>query len=502
MSVDPRTESVDTGSGRLVYQVVDSPGPGVILWCQELQVHLDLFWTDPSIAGEIEALAAAGATSILCQERGVGLSDPVARLATIEESAADLLAVLDAEGVERATLVGTLSRGLAAMLLAAQHPERVTAVILCGTIIAGARVTDSEYGWTPETSRACIEDHERLKGQWGTGQSLRLLEPGLATPHNVRLWAMTERCCAAPAFVAQAIDRWLDLDARALAPQVPVPLWALGARGWPFPLEAARALAEAAPRGIYREIPAVVLGDSLATAAMPVFQLAGEVVLGPAAAPPRGVLASVLFLDIVRSTEHLARVGDSAWKAVLERFDVLTRREVARGEGEIVKSTGDGALCAFGSAAAAVDAARALCEAAPELGIEVRAGVHSGECVRVPGDLAGIALHVAARVCDEAAGGEVLVTRAVRDLIAGAGVEFAPRGARTLRGVSEPVEMFAAGGTRPLPAAPLVPEPNAMDRAIVGLARRAPGAIRTLNRAGSAVRRGALRRRKAPARRG
>jgi class 3 adenylate cyclase/pimeloyl-ACP methyl ester carboxylesterase len=489
--IDPQVRSVDVDGHRLVYHVIDGGKDGYVLWCQEINQHLDLALTDPTIAETISALSRQGLTSIMVQQRGLGISDPVPRRPTVAEQASDLVAILDAESVTQATLFSIYSMNMAAALVAAQHPERVGGLVMVSPFLVAPGVSDTEHGWTAEQAAVVVERYRRAVDEWGTGASLRLWDPNLCTPHNTRLVAMLERCTASPETARAFLEQMLNADGRAIFPEVRVPTRVLRVPGNLLPERVVRAVADAIEGAEYHSLPPTELGDSIGLAWTPMTQHVAEMARVAAAGTgkPDRVLASVLFVDIVGSTDELARRGDTEWAQLLDRFERLTRREVAKADGRYVKSTGDGALCEFASPAGAVESAQALCAGTSELEIEIRAGVHTGECERRGEDLAGLALHIGARVCAAAGPGEVAVSRTVRDLLVGSDLRFASRGEHELKGVPGRWEIFAAGTETATAAAPATPQPRPLDRMVVGLARRSPRTLRAANRVANAVQR-------------
>jgi class 3 adenylate cyclase len=499
--VDARTQSIDRDWGRHGYFTIGDASDHVV-WLNELNQHPDLTFTDPVVAAAVRSLASDRLASVVFQVRGVGVSDPVPRPPSIEEQVADLEAVLDHAGVRRATLVGWLGTALTAAVFAARHPDRVVGLVLISPTMTGPLAAPDEFGWTPERVRVCVDSWRGAAAQWGSGQSIAMWDPGAASPFNLRLFGMVERCSVSQPYAAALIDAELELDGRDVYPQVRVPTRVLRPAGQvTFPAEVVRPVAEAIPGAEYHELPLTHPGDSIGTQLEPVARHVAELARGAAArtGTSERVLASVLFVDIVGSTEELARRGDAEWGKVLIGFERLIRRATTAEDGRYVKSTGDGALCEFSGPGAAIRCAQRIAAGTPELGVAVRAGVHTGECEHLVGeDLAGIAVHIAARVCAAAAPGEVTVTRAVRDLTAGSELRFAPRGECELKGVPGSWELFAAGQEETpagvLPGA----APRPLDRAFLGMARRAPGAVRTASRMANAVQ----RRRVSAARRG
>ena len=497
MIQDPQAKHVVVDGGRLVYHVIEGGSEGYVVWCQELNQHLDLSWTDPTIAETASSLARDGLTSIFFQPRGFGLSDPVARPPTVSEQAADLLAILAAEGVRRVTLSAVVSTALPAALVAAQHPELVSGIVMLDPCLTGPLIGGPENGWTPDQARAVVDGYRHVVREWGSGGSLRMWDAALCTPYNVRLLAMVERCSASPELAQAYVERLFMIDGRPIFPEVRVPTRVLSAPGSAFPAESAQAVADCIPGAEFHVLPVSEVGDSIGTAWRPITRHIAEVARGAAAktGTPDRTLASVMFLDIVDSTAQLAQRGDTEWAQVLDRLEQMTRREVTQAGGRYIKSTGDGALCEFASPARAVESARALSAAVTRLGFRIRVGVHTGECERLADDLAGLVVHIAARICALAGPGEVAVSRTVRDLVAGSDLTFSSRGEHTLKGVPDRWEIFTVGTDETPGGSPTEAQPRPLDRVAMGMARRTPGTLRAANRVANAVQRRRLKQR-------
>ncbi len=498
MIIDPESRYLERDWGRLGYHVLDGGAAGHVIWLNELNQNVDLSWADPELATAISSLARDQLTSITWQERGVGLSDPVSVPATLEEQVDDLIAVLDHEGIERAVIVSCLATCLVAAAFAARWPERVVGIAMITPNIVGPLSADGAFGWTPEAVAACVGGYRQATREWGTGLSIAMWDPGFASPYNVRLGARAERCSASPRFAVQLIEQKLAMDGRGIYELVRAPTRVLRPAGQvTFPEEAVRAVAEVIDGATYHELPAAELGDTFGTTWAHIARHAAELARGDGALTGTDdrVLATVLFTDIVGSTSHAAAMGDRAWSELLVDLQRRARNEATKAGGRLVKDTGDGALCEFPGPAAAVRCAEAIVAAAPERGVQIRAGVHSGECERRADDLAGLAVHIAARVCAAAGPGEVLVSRTACDLVMGSGLRFSARGEHTLKGVPGTWELFAlTGAEAPPEALKSAPSPTAVDRALVAVTRRAPGAARAANRMGGAIARRRLAR--------
>jgi pimeloyl-ACP methyl ester carboxylesterase len=375
-------------------------------------------------------------------KRGMGLSDRDLTAYTIEGVAEDMVAVLDAVGWERAAVFGVSEGGTAATLFAATHPERTSHLIQFGTYARMAEAPDYPEGFPLERMRRLSTG---MRQQWGEPTLLRLFAPSWDEDREARgWWARLLRNGASPAVVRSLEAMYEEIDVRPLLPLVRAPtlvLWRADDRLIPPPLS--RTVAEGIPgaRGVELE------GDAHLFLADDQEALLGEVeefLTGQrGSAPPERALATVLFTDIVGSTERAASEGDAAWRRLLDEHDRLARRAIERERGRLVKTTGDGVLASFEGPARAITAATMLRDDLSGIGLEIRAGVHTGEVERVGEDLAGIAVHIGARVGSAADPGEVLVSQTVRDLVVGSGIEFEDRGARQLKGVPGEWRLFS-----------------------------------------------------------
>jgi class 3 adenylate cyclase/dienelactone hydrolase len=429
--VAPTTRYAQSGDSSIAYQVVGE-GPFDLVVARGWVSHLEVQWELPIQRRWLERLASFSRL-ILFDKRGTGVSDRVAieNLPTMEERVEDMLAVLDAAESERAAVVGFGEGGALAALLAAAHPERATALALYELFISG-------YG-TPGMDEA-------IRGSYPFGDAadadtsqagLEKIAPSLAGDPAFRdWWARLTRLAATPATVEALRRMDAELDVSAALPAINCPTIVLHRVENPNADEAAlRAAAAAIPRGRYVELPGrdhlPYAGD--ADALVDEIQefltgTRGEAVV-------ERILATVLFTDVVGSTEKAAELGDRRWSELLEAHRAVVRRELELHRGREVDVVGDGFLAAFDGPARAIRCAVAVAEASASLGAPVRAGVHTGECELVEGRVAGIAVHIGARVAARARAGEVLVSRTVKDLVAGSGIEFAPAGSHELKGV-------------------------------------------------------------------
>jgi class 3 adenylate cyclase len=383
---------------------------------------------------------------VICfDKRGMGLSDRDVGEYTVEGIAEDMRAVLDAAGCERAAVFGVSEGGSAATYFAATQPDRVSSLVEYGTYARLARTADNPSGVPAEL---ILSTTERMAAAWGDDPHLEWWAPSWKDDLEAqRWWGRLLRAGTSPGAIARVQELYLKLDVTALLGAVGVPaliLWRRDDRLVPAALS--RAVAEGIPGARGVELPGAdhlfLAGDQAA--------LLGEVeefLTGSRRAEqPTRALATVLFTDIVGSTERAAQVGDARWRELLAEHDRIARRAVARERGSVVKSTGDGILATFDGPGRAIAAAREMRAAVQAPGLEIRAGIHTGECERLGPDLGGIAVHIGARVSAAAAAGEVLVSQTVRDLVVGSELELEDRGAHALKGIPGEWRLFAVAG--------------------------------------------------------
>ncbi len=406
--------------------------------------HVELVWEAPPIVAFMQALASF-ARVITFDRRGSGLSDPVAVAPTLEERMDDVRAVMDAAGSERAALVG-ISEGVPmSILFAAAHPERVQSLVLWGGM---ARSTWAEdYPFANEAEALLQSGTEFVLPHWGEGTVIEVAAPSMADDPDTRAFlGRMERATASPGMLLSLAQMFLDLDVRDVVPQVQVPALVMHRRHDRLVnVRNGRWLADHLPDARLIELP----GDDHGPWFEGVDRTLDELkrfLTGVGYQPEIDrVLATVLFTDIVDSTRKAAELGDQRWRALLIAHGTAVAAAVQRSGGRQVKSTGDGFLITFDGPARGIRCARAIIESAAGLGIEVRAGLHTGECEVMGDDVGGIAVHIAARVSSLAGPGEVLVSRTVRDLVAGSQIEFAERGTHELKGVPDEWDLYAAG---------------------------------------------------------
>jgi pimeloyl-ACP methyl ester carboxylesterase len=440
----PRVEYARAGELSIAYAAAGE-GPLDIVYCSNWTSHVDAFWDWAPFARLIRRLGTLGRV-ILFDLPGNGLSDPVSldHLPGIEQWMDYVRVVMDAAGAERAVLYGADAAGGLAIPFAATHPDRVSALILCGGFARIHRAPDYPIG-IPEELRD--QGLEWWRERWGTGRQLELTVPSLADdPYEVELIARAELYSASPG-VARAFFRLIsEIDVRDLLPAVHVPTLILHRAGdrWIRP-EHGRYLAERIEGARYVELEGdshyAFYGDTEAV----VREMRSFLTTLPEPQEINRMLATILFTDIVGSTERAAELGDRRWRALLDRHDAVVRAQLDRFRGRQVRSTGDGVFASFDGAARAVRAAAAVREALRPLDLQVRAGLHTGEVELRGGSPNGIAVHIAARVSELAGAGEVLVSQTVKDLTVGSGLTFESRGAHSLKGVPGEWQLYAAG---------------------------------------------------------
>jgi class 3 adenylate cyclase/alpha-beta hydrolase superfamily lysophospholipase len=476
----PQTRYVRRGEVSIAYQTVGGPGPDLIIVPGFIS-HLDLQWTDLGFSRFLERLASF-TRLILYDKPGTGLSDPIPHVPTLEERIADIRAVLDAVGSERTALLGFSEGGPTCALFAATWPERTSALILYGSFARG-RWTDEQLrnvGVTRSQYDRVMSGFAGILDHWGEGRLGRLIAPSATGELQRRFWAIFERAGASPAMARGLVEATMRADVTAVLRTIQAPTLVLHRSGDVFPLGGGRHLAEEIPGARLVELEgedhAFWFGDI-----EPILAEVEEFLTGvrTAAAPDR-LLATVLFTDIVGSTELASRLGDRGWHELIEEHDARVRELLELFGGRELDTAGDGFFASFEGPGAAVRCACAIGRSLRAFGVEIRAGVHTGECERMGEKLGGLAVHVGARIAALANGGEVLASRTVRDLVAGSGLKFTDRGTHHLRGVDEPWQLFAVDDT--VSSTPQLSGPlehlSATDRALVNIARRAPAVLR------------------------
>ena len=436
----PETRYAKSGDVHIAYQVVGD-GPIDLVLVPGLFTHVEHQWEEPSFARFLDRLASFSRL-IVFDARGTGLSDQAPELPPMEEQMDDVQAVLDAVGCSSAAFFGLSQAGPMAILFAASHPERTRALVLYATY---ARVrSQDDYPWG--RSAEWLDDYARqIDQEWGSGAFLSQVAPTRAEDESFRRWwGRLERLSYGPGNALAYFRMNAQIDVRSILPTIQIPTLVIQRLDDVYRNPGhSRYLAAHIAGAKLVELPGVdhlpYVGDSDA-----ILDEVQEFLTG--VRPPPGhdrVLATVLFTDIVGSTERASALGDRAWKELLQRHHVLVRQELARFRGQEVDTTGDGFLATFDGPARAVRCAQAIVEAVRAIGVEVRAGVHTGEVELMGERVVGIAVHIGARVAAIAAPSQVLVSSTVKDLVVGSGIEFEDSGAHALKGVPGEWRLFA-----------------------------------------------------------
>jgi len=440
--IRPETRYARSGDVHIAYQVFGEGELDVVL-VNGFVTHVELVWENDMFARALEGLASF-ARVITFDRRGSGLSDPVAEAPGLEQRMDDVRAVMDAAGSERAALIG-ISEGVPmSILFAATYPDRVQALVCCGGLARSTQ--DVDYPWAAPAEALLESGLEFVIPHWGEGAMIDLAAPSQAdNPESRAFFARMERASASPGMLVALAQMFLELDVRDVVPTVHAPTLILHRRHDRLVnVRHSRWLAEHMPNARLVEIPG---DDHILWTQHPevAFAEIQEFLTGTRYAPePERILATVVFTDIVDSTRTAAELGDRRWREALERHQRTVRSALDRFDGHEVKTIGDGFLATFDGPARAIRCAQAILDSSEELGVHVRAGVHTGECEVMGEDIGGIAVHIAARVSSLAGPNEVLVSRTVKDLVAGSGIEFSERGAHTLKGVPDTWQLYAA----------------------------------------------------------
>jgi class 3 adenylate cyclase/esterase/lipase len=432
----PNTRYAKSGNVHVAYQVFGN-GEIDLVFVPGFVSNIETYWEEPHFARWLRRLASV-ARVITFDKRGTGLSDRLEVLPTMDERMDDVRAVMDAAGSQRAAILGLSEGGSLATVFAAHYPERCRALVLWGAF--------AKYSsWFP-TSEKLERFFGYVETDWGTGANIGVWVPSKKDDLVFREWfAKRERTSASPAAVVALMRMNMMIDISGILPHVRVPTLVVHrTNDTVVNVEGGRQLASSIPNARLLELPGIdhipFFGDNAD-------QLTNEVIefltgVRPAISDER-VLATVLLTDIVDSTKHAEAMGDRRWRELLDAHNTVFRRELTRFRGAEVKTTGDGFLATFDGPGRAIQCSLALIASLRSLGIEIRAGLHTGEVEFGDNDVRGIAVHVAARVAALAEPNECLVTRTVKDLVAGADVSFLERGKRDLKGIAEATDLFA-----------------------------------------------------------
>jgi class 3 adenylate cyclase len=442
--VVPQTQYAKKGDAHIAYQVIGEGQPLDIVLVSTWFSHVEARWDLPGYVHYLRRLSSFSRL-ISFDKYGIGLSDPIRakELPPLEDWMDDVSAVMDAVGLERAAIVGAGEASPMAELFAATYPERTSALVLLNATARISAAPGYEIGAPPEVQERIISMAEQT---WGSGDLIAATNPSLAGDSAaVEAWGRFFRLSASPATAAAVMRMLFELDVRDVLPTIKVPTLVVHRQDNPIvTVDQGRYLADQIEGARFVVVPGADYGLAVGDVDAVIDEVE-EFLTGsrPAHATDR-VLATVLFTDIVDSTPRAVELGDARWRELLERHDELARAEVARFGGTIADFTGDGLLASFEGPARAVRCAFALRDRLRTLGLEIRSGLHTGEVERRRENIAGIGVHIAARVLGLAGAGEVLVSRTVRDLVTGSGLTFVERGTHTLKGVPDQWEILEA----------------------------------------------------------
>jgi pimeloyl-ACP methyl ester carboxylesterase len=442
MTSVPETRYVKSGDVHIAYQVIGN-GPTDLVFVPGFVSNVQAVWDFTEHANFLRRLASF-CRLIIFDKRGTGMSDRGSQLFSLEQRMADVQAIMDDVGLERAALFGISEGGPMSILFAASYPQRTAGLIVYGSYAKRSWAPDYPFGWKEERWKVVLDNIDR---HWGTpeGVNLSMWAPSITHDEQVSARATAYfRAAASPGAVLAVMNMNREIDVRHVLPSVHVPTLILHrVDERVLDIEHARYLAQHIPQARLVELPGIDhmpwIGDSEA-----IVQEMEEFLTGARQIPePERVLATVLFTDIVESTERAAAIGDRKWRELLESYQSVVREQLGRFRGREIDTAGDGFLASFDGPARAIRCAAAVRERSRSLGMEIRAGLHTGECEVMGEKLGGIAVHIGSRVAGKAAPGEIVVSQTVRDLVAGSGLSFAERGAHALKGVPGEWRLYA-----------------------------------------------------------
>jgi pimeloyl-ACP methyl ester carboxylesterase/class 3 adenylate cyclase len=442
----PETRYAKSGDVNIAYQVVGD-GPFDLVFVPGSISHVELGWRIASNARLLTGLAEV-CRVILFDKRGTGMSDPLKEATTFEQRMDDIRAVMDAAGSERAALLGRSEGAPMAVLFAATYPERAAALVLYGGLARALWAPDYPFGTPPEEYDRMVDEEEANWGKPGWLEELvQTAVPGVDA-EELRAYVDVFRYGASPGAIGDLDRLNAAIDVRPALPTIRVPTLVVHQTGdeWVRP-EHGHFLAENIVAARFLELPGeghILHADNVGLFLDEVRSFLADAWGGGWSEPePDRVLATVLFTDIVGSTAKAAELGDRGWKELLEQHHAAIRRELSRFRGNEIDTAGDGFFASFDGPARAIRCACAITESVQRFGLELRAGLHTGECELIDGKVAGIAVNIGARVASQAAPGEVLVSQTVKDLVAGSGLAFEDRGTAELKGVPGEWRLYA-----------------------------------------------------------
>jgi class 3 adenylate cyclase len=443
--VFPETRYAKKDGVHIAYQIVGEEDLDLLLVSAWFS-HVEARWEIPGFAHYVRRLSSFSRL-ISFDKHGIGLSDPIPleRLPPLEEWMDDVRAVLDAIDCDRAAVMGANEGTLMAALFAATYPDRVTALVLANATARMAWAPDHPWGRRPEAIQALVK---MIEETWGTGEVMAALNPSIAgNPDALDAWGRFLRLSASPAVAAAVTKMAFELDVRAILPAISVPTLVVQRRANPLvPSEGGRDLARRIPGAKFVEVSGQDYGLAVGDVDVVIDEVEDFLTGTRHRSAGERVLTTILFTDIVDSTKLAVELGDERWHELLEAHEAIATREVTQFGGVIADFAGDGVLASFDGPARAVRCGLAFRHRLKQLGLEVRASVHTGEVERRGNRVAGIGVHIASRILWLAKPGEVLVSRTVRDLVAGSGLRFRERGTHELKGVPGAWQVLAADG--------------------------------------------------------
>lgn len=432
----PETQFARSGGVDVAYQVLGE-GDRDLVMTMGWVTNLEVMWELPELADFLQALGRLGRL-IIFDKRGTGLSDRISGTATLEERAGDIGAVMDAVGSRHAVLVGWGDGGAIAAMFAATYPERVSALVLSALTIATGEGSVLAY---PEVMKAMWEAVEE---GWGEGNFLPLVAPLHAEDPRIKAWwRRWERLSATPNAAAKLLEWGAEIDLRPVFPAVQAPaLFLERSAGALIDLPSIRRAAEMVPKGRYVEIPGADILPFFGDSGPFLGEIEEFLTGGRTVIDPDRTLSTVLFTDIVGSTQRAEQLGDREWRYMLSSHHQAIRQSLKQFGGFEIDTAGDGFLVTFDGPARAIRCACSIRDTVRRLGLEIRAGLHTGEVQRQDRSITGLAVHIGARVLGLAEASEVLVTETVKALVVGSGITFRDRGKHLLKGVPDEWQLF------------------------------------------------------------
>jgi class 3 adenylate cyclase len=436
----PETRYAKSGDVSIAYQVLGS-GSLDLIYVMGWVSNIEYYWQEPSVDRFLRRLSSFSRL-IIFDKRGTGLSDKLVSLPTLEQRMDDVRAVMDSVGSEKAALFGVSEGGPMSALFAATYPERTKALIMCGSY--AKRLWSVDYPWAPTPEQRQVF-YDAIKNGWGGVVDLDVLAPSAMNDERFKQWwAAYLRHSASPADALALAKMNTEIDIRHILPAIHVPTLIMHRTGdRDISVDGSRYLAQQIPNAKLVELAGndhlLWVGDTEKLLNEIEIFLTGEL----HSVEPDRILATCLFTDIVGSTEAAQSLGDERWRDLLQSHNEMVRNQLLRFKGREIKTTGDGFLATFDGPARAVRCACAIRDEVRHFGLEIRAGLHTGECEIIDEDISGIAVHIAARIMAKAMPGQTLCSGTVKDLVAGSGLQFEKKGLFSLKGIPGDWEIYS-----------------------------------------------------------